>query len=112
VRGPLLTLGAPVVVSAVVDTAHYWLLERTSERVVLGARRTLVHRLLRLQMHAVADRVEVDRPVAVVEPQAVAPSPISGYGRSSSRTSACVSSARMWTGSGIGTSRGHRGYGS
>ena len=51
--GPLIVLGVLVVVSATVDSAHYWLLERTSERVVRGARRSLVHRLLRLQLHAV-----------------------------------------------------------
>jgi len=53
--GPLLVLGVLVVVSAAISAGHLWLLERTAERVVLGARRRLVSRLLRLRL-SVYDR--------------------------------------------------------
>ena len=49
---PLLVLGALVAFSAVVVAANFWLLERTSERIVLGARRELASRLLRLRLSA------------------------------------------------------------
>lgn len=49
---PLLVLGGLVAASAVVVAVHFWLLERTAERVVLGARRTLGARLLRLRVPA------------------------------------------------------------
>jgi len=47
---PLIVLGGLVVVSAVVVAVHFWLLGRTAERVVLGARRMLGARLLRLRV--------------------------------------------------------------
>jgi ABC-type multidrug transport system fused ATPase/permease subunit len=49
---PLLVLGALVTFSAVVVAANFWLLERTSERIVLGTRRELASRLLRLRLSA------------------------------------------------------------
>jgi ABC-type multidrug transport system fused ATPase/permease subunit len=49
---PLLVLGALVLFSAVLIAANFWLLERTSERIVLGARRELASRLLRLRLSA------------------------------------------------------------
>lgn len=49
---PLLALGALVLFSAVITAANLWLLERTAERVVLGARRDLARRLLRLRLSA------------------------------------------------------------
>ncbi len=49
---PLLVLGGLVAFSAVVVAANFWLLERTSERIVLGARRELAFRLLRLRLSA------------------------------------------------------------
>jgi ABC-type multidrug transport system fused ATPase/permease subunit len=47
---PLVFLGALVAGSAVVVAVHFWLLERSAERVVLGARRSLGARLLRLRL--------------------------------------------------------------
>lgn len=47
---PLLILGALVVASAVVNGLATWLLERTGERVVLGVRRSLAGRLVRLRV--------------------------------------------------------------
>jgi ABC-type multidrug transport system fused ATPase/permease subunit len=49
---PLLVLGGLVAFSAVIIAANFWLLERTSERIVLGARRELATRLLRLRLSA------------------------------------------------------------
>jgi ABC-type multidrug transport system fused ATPase/permease subunit len=49
---PLVVLGGLVAFSAVIIAANFWLLERTSERVVLGARRDLASRLLRLRLSA------------------------------------------------------------
>lgn len=49
---PLLLLGALVLASAVIAAVSLWLLERTSERIVLGARRELTRRLLRLRLSA------------------------------------------------------------
>jgi ABC-type multidrug transport system fused ATPase/permease subunit len=49
---PLLVLGGLVVFSSVIVAANLWLLERTSERVVLGERRNLGARLLRLRLSA------------------------------------------------------------
>jgi ABC-type multidrug transport system fused ATPase/permease subunit len=48
--GPILILSGLVVVSALVIAAHLWLLERTAQRIVLGARRGLAGRVLRLRM--------------------------------------------------------------
>jgi ABC-type multidrug transport system fused ATPase/permease subunit len=49
---PLLVLGGLVAFSAVIVAANFWLLERTSERIVLGTRRELASRLLRLRLSA------------------------------------------------------------
>jgi ABC-type multidrug transport system fused ATPase/permease subunit len=49
---PLLVLGGLVAVSSVIVAANFWLLERTSERIVLGTRRELATRLLRLRLSA------------------------------------------------------------
>ncbi len=49
---PLLVLGGLVAVSSVIIAANFWLLERTSERIVLGTRRALAGRLLRLRLSA------------------------------------------------------------
>jgi ABC-type multidrug transport system fused ATPase/permease subunit len=49
---PLLVLGGLVAFSAILIAANFWLLERTSERIVLGARRELATRLLRLRLSA------------------------------------------------------------
>jgi ABC-type multidrug transport system fused ATPase/permease subunit len=49
---PLLVLGGLVAFSSVIVAANLWLLERTSERVVLGERRDLAARLLRLRLSA------------------------------------------------------------
>ena len=49
---PLLVLGGLVVFSAAIVAIELWLLERTSERVVLGVRRDLAARLLRLRLSA------------------------------------------------------------
>lgn len=49
---PLLVLGGLVVFSAAIVAVELWLLERTSERVVLGVRRDLAARLLRLRLSA------------------------------------------------------------
>ena len=49
---PLLILGGLVVFSAAIVAIELWLLERTSERVVLGVRRELATRLLRLRLSA------------------------------------------------------------
>jgi ABC-type multidrug transport system fused ATPase/permease subunit len=49
---PLLVLGALVAFSGVIIAFNLWLLERTSERVVLGTRRELAGRLLRLRLSA------------------------------------------------------------
>ncbi|WP_320669294.1 ABC transporter ATP-binding protein [Patulibacter defluvii] len=59
---PLVVLGALVVFGAVCGTAEYYLLDRTAERIVLGARRRLISRLLRIRMgvldfHAPGDLV-------------------------------------------------------
>jgi len=60
--GPLAVLAGLVVVSAAFSAAELWLLERTSERVVLGSRRRLAARLLRMPLaefdrHAPGDLV-------------------------------------------------------
>ncbi|MFB4281120.1 ABC transporter ATP-binding protein [Nonomuraea sp. MTCD27] len=55
--GPLLGLTAAVLVSAVVSAAGSYLMERTGEGIVLGARRQLVDRLLRLRV-ADVDRLK------------------------------------------------------
>jgi ABC-type multidrug transport system fused ATPase/permease subunit len=49
---PLIVLSGLVVVSAAAIATNFWLLERTAERIVLGARRSLVARLLRLRLSA------------------------------------------------------------
>jgi ABC-type multidrug transport system fused ATPase/permease subunit len=49
---PLLVLGGLVVFSAAIVAIELWLLERTAERVVLGVRRALAARLLRLRLSA------------------------------------------------------------
>ena len=49
---PLLVLGGLVAFSSVIIAINFWLLERTSERIVLGTRRELVTRLLRLRLSA------------------------------------------------------------
>ena len=49
---PLLVLGGLVAFSSVIVAANFWLLERTSERIVLGTRRELAGRLLRLRLSA------------------------------------------------------------
>jgi ABC-type multidrug transport system fused ATPase/permease subunit len=47
--GPLLVLGALVVAGTAISFTHYLLLERTAQHVVLGARSSLVGRLVRLR---------------------------------------------------------------
>ena len=47
---PIAILSALVVVAAFVTAVHFWLLERTAQRVVLRARRGLTGRVLRLRM--------------------------------------------------------------
>jgi ABC-type multidrug transport system fused ATPase/permease subunit len=49
---PLLVLGGLVVFSAAIVAIELWLLKRTAERVVLGVRRALAARLLRLRLSA------------------------------------------------------------
>jgi ABC-type multidrug transport system fused ATPase/permease subunit len=49
---PLLVLGGLVALSSVIIAVNLWLLERTAERVVLGTRRDLAARLLRLRLSA------------------------------------------------------------
>ena len=49
---PLVVLGGLVVFSAAIVAVELWLLERTAERVVLGVRRDLAARLLRLRLSA------------------------------------------------------------
>jgi ABC-type multidrug transport system fused ATPase/permease subunit len=49
---PLLVLGGLVLFSAAIVAIELWLLERTAERVVLGVRRDLAARLLRLRLSA------------------------------------------------------------
>ena len=46
----ILILSALVVVAAFVTAVHYWLLERTAQRIVLQTRRGLTGRVLRLRM--------------------------------------------------------------
>ncbi len=46
----ILILTALVVAAAFVTAIHFWLLERTAQRVVLRARRSLTGRVLRLRM--------------------------------------------------------------
>jgi ABC-type multidrug transport system fused ATPase/permease subunit len=53
--GPILVLTALVIAAACVTALHFWLLERTAQRVVLRARRGLAGRVLRLR------RGELDR---------------------------------------------------
>ncbi len=48
--GPILILTALVIAAAFVTAFHFWLLERTAQRVVLRARRGLTGRVLRLRM--------------------------------------------------------------
>ncbi|MGI5283337.1 ABC transporter ATP-binding protein [Nonomuraea polychroma] len=55
--GPLLGLTAAVLVGAVVSAAGSYLMERTGEGIVLGARRRLVDRMLRLKV-ADVDRLK------------------------------------------------------
>ena len=47
---PLVVLSVLVAAGAVVTAVHYWLLERTAQRIVLRARRGLTGRVLRLRM--------------------------------------------------------------
>jgi ABC-type multidrug transport system fused ATPase/permease subunit len=47
---PLVILSALVAAAAVVTAFHYWLLERTAQRIVLRARLSLTGRVLRLRM--------------------------------------------------------------
>ena len=47
---PLVILSLLVAVAALVTAVHYWLLERTTQRIVLRARRGLTGRVLRLRM--------------------------------------------------------------
>jgi ABC-type multidrug transport system fused ATPase/permease subunit len=49
---PLLVLGGLVAFSSVIIAVNFWLLERTSERIVLSTRRELATRLLRLRLSA------------------------------------------------------------
>jgi ABC-type multidrug transport system fused ATPase/permease subunit len=49
---PLLVLGGLVAFSSAITAADFWLLERTSERIVLATRRELAARLLRLRLSA------------------------------------------------------------
>jgi ABC-type multidrug transport system fused ATPase/permease subunit len=49
---PLVVLGGHVAFSTVVVAANFWLLERTSERIVLGTRREVATRLPRLRLSA------------------------------------------------------------
>ena len=58
--GPLAVLGALVVAGAAVSLAHFWLLERTAQRVVLEARRGLVARVLRLRQAELDSRAPGD----------------------------------------------------
>jgi ABC-type multidrug transport system fused ATPase/permease subunit len=46
----LVILSALVVAAAIVTAVHFWLLERTAQRIVLRARRGLTGRILRLRM--------------------------------------------------------------
>ena len=46
----IFVLSALVVAAAIVTAVHFWLLERTAQRVVLRARRSLTGRVLRLRM--------------------------------------------------------------
>ncbi|MFI6738081.1 ABC transporter ATP-binding protein [Nonomuraea sp. NPDC050451] len=55
--GPLLGLTAAVLIGAVVSAAGSYLMERTGEGIVLGARRKLVDRMLRLKV-ADVDRLK------------------------------------------------------
>jgi ABC-type multidrug transport system fused ATPase/permease subunit len=48
--GPILILTGLVVAAAFVTALHFWLLERTAQRIVLRARRGLTGRVLRLRM--------------------------------------------------------------
>jgi ABC-type multidrug transport system fused ATPase/permease subunit len=47
---PLVILSALVAAAAVVTAVHFWLLERTAQRIVLRARHALTGRVLRLRM--------------------------------------------------------------
>ncbi len=47
---PLVILSALVAAAAVVTAVHFWLLERTAQRIVLRAREALTGRVLRLRM--------------------------------------------------------------
>ncbi len=47
---PLVILSVLVAAAALVTAVHYWLLERTAQRIVLRARRVLTGRVLRLRM--------------------------------------------------------------
>jgi ABC-type multidrug transport system fused ATPase/permease subunit len=49
-RGPIVVLTVLVVAAAFVTAWHFWLLERTAQRVVLRARHGLAGRVLRLRM--------------------------------------------------------------
>ena len=49
-RGPIVILTGLVVAAAFVTPLHFWLLERTAQRIVLRARRGLTGRVLRLRM--------------------------------------------------------------
>src|SRR5918992_2387630 len=48
--GPIVILSALVVAAAFVTALHYWLLERTAQRIVLRARRGPTGRVPRLKM--------------------------------------------------------------
>jgi ABC-type multidrug transport system fused ATPase/permease subunit len=57
---PLVVLGGLVAFSAVIVAANFWLLERTSERVVLDVRHDLARRLLRLRLGALDSQAPGD----------------------------------------------------
>jgi ABC-type multidrug transport system fused ATPase/permease subunit len=57
---PVALLGALVVASAILTAGHFWVLQRTAERVVLRARRSLAERLLRLRLAAFDDQAPGD----------------------------------------------------
>jgi ABC-type multidrug transport system fused ATPase/permease subunit len=57
---PLVVLGGLVAFSSVIVAANFWLLERTSERIVLGTRLDLAARLLRLRLSALDSQATGD----------------------------------------------------
>ena len=68
---PLVVLGGLVAFSAVIVAANFWLLERTLERIVLGTRRELATRLLRLRLSAFDDLATFGRAAALLAVGAV-----------------------------------------